>query len=144
MERRFGYCRTNSGPPVSLHSSQGREESRTGGRIDSISGKVRNAREEIMTKTKGNHDKDMCALMHARHEVLTRRTNVRALRSVPARVGLECFRSQPKDPTGENLFSSHPSSLRCGALRRRRIGPAGLLQGLDLDLGEVLLGRCAG
>ena len=32
---------------------------------------------EIMTRTKGNHDNDIGALMHARREVVTRRTNGR-------------------------------------------------------------------
>src|SRR6266853_2132082 len=104
MERRFGYCRTDSGPPVSLHSSQGREESRTGGRIDSISGKVRNASEEIMTKTKGNHDNDICVLMHARHEVVTRRTNVRMLRSVPAPVVYNAFAPNQRTQSVRTYF----------------------------------------
>src|SRR5258707_12621748 len=52
-----------------------------------------------MKMTKGNHDSDICALMHARHKVVTRRTNVRTLRSVPARVVYNAFapnqRTQP-------------------------------------------------
>src|SRR5258708_39212074 len=57
-----------------------------------------------MTMTKGNHDSDICALMHARHEVVTRRTNVRTLRSVPARVVYNAFAPNQRTQSVRTYF----------------------------------------
>src|SRR5258708_12619823 len=57
-----------------------------------------------MTMTKGNHDSDICALMHTRHEVVTRRTNVRTLRSVPARVVYNAFAPNQRTQSVRTYF----------------------------------------
>src|SRR5260370_35417142 len=57
-----------------------------------------------MTMKKGNHDSDICALRHARHEVVTRRTNVRTLRSVPARVVYNAFAPNQRTQSVRTYF----------------------------------------